>query len=87
MNNISSEEILKTISSLCLEHGYTDKTPEKSHHLKDDLGLDSVGLLSMIDELEEEYDIVFGPDDMATQPSTVEDIQNLVQSKLQNSKT
>lgn len=82
MNEQISQGIFKKISELCLDHGYTEKTPQKEHHLKDDLGLDSVGLLSMIDELEEEYDIVFTPDDMANHPSTVDDLHKLVLKKI-----
>lgn len=75
-------EILTQLQELFVKHGYTDKVPEPTDNLKDDLGLDSLGILTMVDELEEKHDIFLDPSDMADPPVTVGDLINLVNKKI-----
>jgi acyl carrier protein len=52
-----------------------------AHSLRDDLGLDSLGILALADQVEEEFDIALEAEDLADNPATVEAFVKLIDKK------
>lgn len=51
-------------------------------HLRDDLGLDSLGILALADAVEEKFDIALEAEDLAETPATVNAFVELVEKKI-----
>lgn len=75
------DSVVKYIGEMLIEHGYSEKNVSASDSLKDDIGLDSVGVLTIVDELEDKYDIFLDANDMANPPITVGDLAKLILKK------
>lgn len=76
------DNIVKFINELLIEHGYIEHNVSHTSNLKDDIGLDSVGVFTIIDELEDKYDIFLDANDMAEPPVTLADLATLIEKKI-----
>ena len=60
----------------------SEKDINLADNLRDDLGLDSLGILAVADEVEENFDIALEAEDLANTPATVEGLIKLIESKM-----
>jgi acyl carrier protein len=60
----------------------SEKDINLTDNLRDDLGLDSLGILAVADEVEEKFDIALEAEDLANTPATVEGLLKLIESKM-----
>lgn len=84
---MSHESIVEFINGLLIDQGYIEAKVSASANLKDDIGLDSVGVFTVIDELEDEYDIFLDSNDMAEPPITLSDLARLIHQKISASES
>ena len=88
--DITMDKIVKKIRELVIENAeIEDKSIEilSGKNLVEDLGYDSVGLINLICELEEEFDISFdGIDELIEKFNTYDSIVNLVIDILKGNK-
>ena len=76
-----SDQTLSFINSFIREQEYCDRDITGEDKLKADLGLDSLGVLTLADALEEEYEISIEFEDLTEAPETVNDLIKLIESK------
>jgi len=74
-------EIFNFLNKAIKENTQRDEDIKMTDNLRDDLGLDSLGILALADQLEEEYDIALEAEDLANSPSTIEAFVSLIESK------
>lgn len=74
-------DIFKFLNQAIKENTQREDDIKLSDNLRDDLGLDSLGILALADQLEEEYDIALEAEDLANSPSTVEAFVSLIEKK------
>ncbi|MBX7059796.1 MAG: acyl carrier protein [Leptospirales bacterium] len=86
MGQPSTEELLERVRQVLREHCAVQKTALPESRLAEDLGLDSVGLLTLAVELENSYRIRLGetPDQA---PRTVDDVLQLLLQRLREGET
>jgi len=79
MNNEIFDYLKKVIKQAC-----PDLTNEitLTQKLKDDLNLDSLGILTIADQVEEKFSIALEAEDLSITPETVNDLVVLIQSKM-----
>lgn len=71
--------ILEGLTKLCVEHlGVTEEEVKMDVRFRDDLGADSLDVVELIMEVEEEFDIEI-PDDAAEQMVTVGDVVEYIE--------
>lgn len=71
------------INEVVKKHNYLDRELSPNDHLKDDLGLDSLGILTLLDELEEEFEVSLEPEELQQNHKSIGELVNLIESKLQ----
>jgi acyl carrier protein len=76
------ENIISFINEVVKKNGYLDREVTKSDKLKDDIGLDSLGILTIIDEIEEKFEISLEPEELQKNPETVGDLASIIEAKL-----
>ena len=77
-----STEVFSFINEFVHEHEYIDRDIKLEDQLKTDIGLDSLGVLTLADALEEEFEISIEFQDLTETPETVKDLVGLIQSKI-----
>ncbi len=77
-----STEVFSFINEFVHEHEYIDRDIKPDDQLKTDIGLDSLGVLTLADALEEEFEISIEFQDLTETPETVNDLVGLIQSKI-----
>lgn len=67
------DEILKVTTELLQKHVDGSRTIRPGDHIQDDLGLDSLGVMELVADVEDRFSVNI-PNDMLGDISTVEDI-------------
>lgn len=73
--------VLTFINETMKKFDYCDRDIKPEDNLKNDLGLDSLGILTIVDEIEEKFQISLESDDLADTPQTVAELVKLIESK------
>lgn len=74
-------DIFKFLNQAIKENVQREEDIKLTDNLRDDLGLDSLGILALADQLEEEFDIALEAEDLANNPSTVQAFVSLIERK------
>lgn len=74
-------DIFKFLNQAIKENVQREEDIKLTDNLRDDLGLDSLGILALADQLEEEFDIALEAEDLANNPSTVQAFVSLIDRK------
>ncbi len=69
------------LNQILIKHEYVSSAVTLEAKLKEDLGLDSLAILTIADEIEEEFDISLEAEDLSEVPKTVSDLLNLIQKR------
>jgi acyl carrier protein len=69
----SYDETLKITTELLQKHVDGERTIRPNDHIQNDLGLDSLGLMELVADVEDRFDVSI-PNEMLTDISTVADI-------------
>ena len=75
------QEILAFINEFIKENNDFDRDITENDNLKTDIGLDSLGVLTLADALEEEYEISIEFEDLTQAPQIVKDLVDLIAQK------
>ena len=76
-----NEEVFSFINQFVQENDYIKRDITKEDGLKNDIGLDSLGVLTLADALEEEFEISIEFEDLTETPETVNDLIKLIEQK------
>ncbi len=76
------DKIVSFINEVVQKNGYLDREVTKEDKLKEDLGLDSLGILTIIDEIEEKFEVSLEPEELQKNPETVGDLAHIIEAKL-----
>jgi acyl carrier protein len=76
------DKIVSFISEVVKKNGYLDREVTKEDKLKEDIGLDSLGILTIIDEIEEKFEVSLEPEELQKNPETVGDLASIIAAKL-----
>lgn len=75
-------EVFSFINDFVHEHEYIERDITLQDQLKADIGLDSLGVLTLADALEEEFEISIEFQDLTETPNTVNELVGLIESKI-----
>jgi acyl carrier protein len=76
------DKIVSFINEVVKKNGYLDREVTKDDKLKEDIGLDSLGILTIIDEIEEKFEVSLEPEELQKNPETVGDLASIIAAKL-----
>jgi acyl carrier protein len=76
------DNVVSFISEVVNKNGYLDREVTKEDKLKEDIGLDSLGILTIIDEIEEKFEVSLEPEELQKNPETVGDLASIIAAKL-----
>ena len=67
------DETLQITTELLKKHVEADKTIRPNDHIQNDLGLDSLGVMELVADVEDRFSVTI-PNDVLTDLATVDDI-------------
>jgi acyl carrier protein len=76
------DNVISFISEVVKKNGYLDREVTKEDKLKEDIGLDSLGILTIIDEIEEKFEVSLDPEELQKNPETVGDLASIIAAKI-----
>jgi acyl carrier protein len=79
------DETLKITTEILKKHVEAERTIKPNDHIQNDLGLDSLGVMELVADVEDRFAVSI-PNDMLSGISTVEDIAKAL-IKLQSAQT
>ena len=69
----SYEEALEATTQILLKHVEVGRTIQPSDHIQNDLGLDSLGVMEVVADIEDRFEVQI-PQEMLSTISTVDDV-------------
>ena len=70
---VSYDETLKITTEILKKHVDGERTIRPNDHIQNDLGLDSLGVMELVADIEDRFAVTI-PNDVLTDLSTVEDV-------------
>ena len=67
------DETLKVTTEIWKKHVEADRTIRPSDHIQNDLGLDSLGVMELVADIEDRFSVTI-PNEVLSDMSTVEDV-------------
>jgi acyl carrier protein len=67
------DETLKVTTEILKKHVEADRAIRPNDHIQNDLGLDSLGVMELVADIEERFSVTI-PNDVLSDISTVEDV-------------
>ena len=81
----SYEETLKVTTEIVAKHVDLDRPIKPDDHIQNDLGLDSLGVMELVADIEDRFDVQI-PTDTLSEFATVDDVAKAL-SKLQKERS